>query len=118
MDNLKTPDSIIAELVSIRAEAQKGVTAQYEAEVKLARLTLDAELAEAKALLGAQGTVQERNALAKMHSSSQRLDADIAKAEFNRVKSKMKVLEMSQMSVQTQARLVELMYKSAGHGER
>lgn len=115
---LKTPDSIIAELVSIRAEAAKGVSAQYDAEVKLAKLTLDAELAEAKALLSAQGTVQERNALAKLHSATPRLDADIAKAEFNRVKTKMKMLEMSQMSVQTQARLVELMFKSAGMGER
>jgi hypothetical protein len=43
---------------------------------------------------------------------------EIAKAQFNRVKAKLKILEQAQMSVQTQARLVEMMYRSAGLGER
>jgi hypothetical protein len=118
MNDLKTPDSIIAELVHIRAEAQKGVDAQYRAEVKLAEATLAADRAEATVLLEAQGTVMDRQAVAKLKTEDERLAADLAKAEFNRVKTKMKVLEQAQMSVQTQARLVELMWKSAGQGER
>jgi hypothetical protein len=118
MNELKTPDSIISELVQIRAEASKGIDAQFQAEVKLAKLTLDLDLAEAKILLEAQGTVMDRQAVAKLKTEQERLDADLAKAEFNRVKTKMKVLEQAQMSVQTQARLVELQWKSAGQGER
>jgi hypothetical protein len=60
----------------------------------------------------------DRQAVAKLKTEDERLAADLAKAEFNRVKTKMKVLEQAQMSVQTQARLVELMWKSAGQGER
>jgi len=118
VSELKTPDSVIQELVGIRAEAAKGVDAQYRAEVKLAEATLAAETAEAKALLTAEGTVVDRQAMAKLKSGEERLNADIAKAEFNRVKTKLRLLEQAQMSVQTQARLIELMYKSAGQGER
>ena len=118
MTELQTPDSIIRELVQIRAEAQKGVTAQYDAEVKLANASLVLDTAEARALLDAQGTVVDRQAVAKLKTETERLEEAIARAEFNRVKTKMRLLEQAQMSVQTQARLVELMYKSAGTGER
>lgn len=114
----KTPDSIMAELVEIRAEAQKGVDALYNAELKLAELTLAADTAEARALLEAEGNVAERQAHAKIASGDAKLEHDIARAEYNRVKTKMRILEQAQMSVQTQARMVELMYKSAGQGER
>lgn len=118
MNDLKTPDSIIAELVQIRAEASKGVDAQFRAEVKLAEATLAADKAEALVILEAQGTVMDRQAVAKLKTEEERLAEALARAEFNRVKTKMKVLEHAQMSVQTQARLVELQWKSAGQGER
>lgn len=118
MNELKTPDSIIAELVQIRAEASKGVDAQYSAEVKLAKATLAADKAEALVILEAQGTVMDRQAVAKLKTEEERLAEALARAEFNRVKTKIKVLEQAQMSVQTQARLVELQWKSAGQGER
>lgn len=118
MTNLQTPDSIIAELVSIRAEAQKGVTAQYDAEVKLAKATLEVDRVESLSYLGHPGTAGEKSAQAKLSSLEAREDEMLAKAEYNRVKTKLRLLEQAQMSVQTQARLVELMYKSAGLGER
>jgi hypothetical protein len=118
MTGLVTPDSIIGELVAIRAEAQKGVEAQYEAERALAEATLALETAEAKALLDAQGTVVDRQAVAKLKTEDERFAEAIAKAKFNRVRTKLRLLEQAQMSVQTQARLVELMFKSAGMGER
>jgi len=114
----KTPDSIIAELVDIRAEASKGVDALYNAELKLASASLDSDMAEAKALLEAEGNVAERQAFAKIQASEARHNEAIARAEFNRVKTKLKILEQSQMSVQTQARMVEMMYRTAGQGER
>lgn len=118
IDELKTPDSVIAELVEIRAEASNGVVAQYDAEVKLAEATLAAERAEALALLNAQGTVVDRQATAKLKCEEERFAEALAKAEFNRVKTKLKLLEQAQMNVQTQARLIEMQYKTAGLGER
>lgn len=118
MKNLQTPDSIISELVAIREEASKGVEAQYEAESKLARATLKVETAEAVALLNAQGTVAERQSQSALRTEQEREAQYFARAEYNRVKTKLKLLEQAQMSVQTQARMVELMYKSAGMGER
>jgi hypothetical protein len=114
----QTPDGIIRELVEIRAEASRGIDALYNAELKLAQAGLDAELIEAKALLSAEGNVAERQAQAKLESASARLDESIARAEFNRVRTKLKVLEQAQMSVQTQARMVDMMYRTAGMGER
>lgn len=114
----KTPDSIISELVEIRAEAAKGVDALHNAEIKLAEASLAADTAEAKALLEAEGNVAERQAHAKIISADAKFQADVARAEYNRVRTKMKILEQSQMSVQSQARMVELMYRSAGMGER
>lgn len=117
-DDLQTPDSIIRELVQIRSEATRGIDAQFAAEQKLARAVIDAETAEAKALLMASGSVAERQAIAKVETEALRFAESIARAEYNRVKTKLKLLEQSQMSVQTQARLVELMYRSAGLGEK
>lgn len=108
---MKTPDSIIAELVEIRSEAAKGASALYDAEVKLAKASLEASTAEAKALLSSQGTVAERTAQARLDSADEKFAEDLARAEFNRVRTKIKILEQSQMSLQTQSRLVELMYK-------
>lgn len=114
----KTPDSIIAELVSIRAEASKGVSALHDAEIEYAETTLEFDAAEAKAILSATGSVIERQAIAKLETLELKMKMEIAKAKFNRVKTKLKILEQAQMSVQTQARLVEMMYRSAGLGER
>lgn len=116
--DLVTPDAIIAQLVDIREQAARGVSAQYEAEKKLAEATLAADTAEARALLDAAGTVVDRQAMAKLASEKERFAEAIARAEYNRVKTKLRLLEQAQMSVQTQARLVELMYRSAGIGER
>lgn len=113
MNEFKTPDSIIKELIDIRAEAQKGIAAQYEAQIKLAEATLAAQHAEAAALLSAEGTVVDRQALAKLKSEQARLEEAVARAQYDRVKTKLKILTDAQMSVQTQARLVELTWKTS-----
>lgn len=115
---IRTPDQIIAELVEIRNQAAQGVDAQFQAEAELVRLTLAAERAEALAVLEAQGTVVDRQAIAKLKSEEDRLAADLARAKLNRIKTKLKQLSEAQMNVQTQARMVELTYKTAGIGER
>ena len=117
-NEFKTPDSIIGELVSIRAEASKGVSALHDAEIAHAEASLEFDLAEARSILSAIGSVVERQSIAKIETAELRMKLEIAKAQFNRVKAKLKILEQAQMSVQTQARLVEMMYRSAGLGER
>jgi hypothetical protein len=113
MNRIITPDQIIDELVSIRQEAEKGISVQYQAELKMLQLELALDKAEAIAYLNADGTAGERNAKVKIMTENEALEYAVSKAEFKRVKIKMKHLELSQMSVQTQARLVELTYRSS-----
>lgn len=115
---IDSPDDIIKQLAEIRAEAARGVTAQYEAEVKMAELELVAETVEAKALLNAGGTVADRQAVAKIQAEEAALAAAIAKAEYNRVKTKLRHLDQAQSSLQTAARMLEVTWRTAGIGER
>jgi hypothetical protein len=116
--NFQTPDSIIHDLVEIRREAAKGVEALFAAEKELAQFELDYDKAYSLALLGAKGTVVDRQALALLESAEARERRDVARAVVVRVKTKLRLLSEQQMNVQTQARMVELTYKTAGIGER
>jgi hypothetical protein len=109
-----TPDQIIQELMRIRNESERGIGILSEAENKLLELELIAEKAEARALLAAEGTVVDRQAVAKLESAEERFEAGLAKIEVNRVKTKLKHLTESMMAVQTSARMVEIMWKQAG----
>lgn len=102
-----TPTQIIAELYRIQAEAAKGVMALYDAECKLADCENDYERTLQLAFLDSQGTVADRTAISRLKASEARLAADLARAEFNRVKLKLKQLELAQMSTQTIARQLE-----------
>jgi hypothetical protein len=113
MNQIITPDQIIDELVSIRQDAEKGIGVQHSAELNMLKLELVLDKAEAIAYLNADGTAGERNAKVKIMTENEALEYAVSKAEYNRVKTKMKQLELSQMSVQTQARLVELTYRSS-----
>jgi hypothetical protein len=107
-----TPLMVMGDLSHIRAEVQKGIAVLYDSECKLA----DAENAYERelqlAFINAQGTVADRTAVSRLQASEKRLAADLAKAEYNRVKTKLKALEMAQMSIQTQARLMETELKT------
>lgn len=118
MTSISTPDAIIAQLVSIREEAERGIRAQYEAEVKMAELELEAEKLEAIEFVKAVGSVAHKEAVAKLKSADARLAADVARAEFQRIKTRLRHLELAQSSLQTQARMVEITYRTAGIGER
>lgn len=116
--NFQTPDSIIQDLVAIRAEASKGVDALFAAEEEVAKCRLAYDSARSHALLDAKGTVVDREALATIHTETEKFALDIAVARLSRVKAKLRVLQDAQTSIQTQARMVELTYKTAGLGER
>lgn len=103
---------IVGELRHTQTEIQRGIGILYDCEIKLA----DAENAYDRelqlAFMNAQGTVADRTAVSRLQASDKRLAADLAKAEYNRVKAKLKALEMAQMSIQTQARLLETEIKT------
>jgi hypothetical protein len=115
---IEYPADVIRELAFIRVESEKGVAYLAEAEIKAVRLHLDAELLEAKEFIKASGTVADRQAVAKIMSHEQRLDAEIAKVEVNRVKTKLRQLSESLNATQTAGKMIELQWKTAGVGER
>lgn len=112
-----TPDQIINELIEIRENAARGVEVLHQAELKMLTAELELEKREAIAYLSAEGSIGERNAKVTLMTEQEALDHAVTKAEYNRVKSKLKQLELSQMSVQTQAKLVELTYRTAHVGQ-
>lgn len=117
MAEYKTPDSLIAEMVELRRELSKGVAALHNAQLKMSETALEADKAYSLALINAEGTVADREAVARLMSIDQRKDADVAKAVYDRVKTKMRVLETNLSSLQSQGKLVEVMYRTAGLGE-
>lgn len=106
MENL-TPSLVIQELTRIQTEAAKGVQALFDAESKLAGAERDYEVRLQTVFIESAGTVADRTALSRLEAAEARFQADLAKAELNRVKAKLKHLELQQLSTQTQARLLE-----------
>ena len=113
MSEIITPDRIIQALTELRREAEKGIEAQYQAEADLARKQTEAERIEATAFLRIDGLVSDRQALAKLESQEARLEAELAKAAYNRVRTKLNQLNQAQSALQTQARMVEITYQQA-----
>lgn len=107
MNGANTITDTIQELRHIQAEMAKGSNALFEAESKLAEAEYVYERTLALSFLQADGTAGERTATSKLEASDARLEADLAKAALNRVKSKFKTLELQQMGIQTISRLIE-----------
>ena len=95
------------QLADLIAENQKGATALFESEKALAEAEYDLDLVEQKAFLKAQGTVRDREALARLESAEVRLQRDLRRAEHNRIKVKIRTIESALMAVATQAKLIQ-----------
>lgn len=108
----ETPQSIIEELRRLTAEASKGPQAVYEAERRVAEAELAYDTEQAHAILSGSGTALERGAQAKLAASEQKFLLDLAKAELNRIKLKLKQLESAQVAVSVISRLVELEWRT------
>lgn len=93
----------IAELIQ---ENQKGTNALFEAERALAEAEYELDTVEQKAFIKAQGTVADRNALARLEAADARLRRDLRKAELNRIKTKIKGIETALMALGTQVKLM------------
>jgi hypothetical protein len=89
------------------AENSKGYTALYECEKLLAEADYELDTIEQTAFIGADGTVADRTAIARLKSSQNRLQRDLRRAEMNRVKMKIKSIETALMALGTQARLMQ-----------
>lgn len=101
-----TPLEISSQLSELVQENYRGVNAVFEAERKLAEAEYDLDTIEQTAFIGSEGNVAERNAQSKLESAEKRLARDLAKAEFNRVKLKLRAVESAMMASATQAKLL------------
>jgi hypothetical protein len=101
------PSQIVEEIARLTQENSRGAEALYEAEVALAHSEHELDLIEQRAFIKAQGTVADRTALAKLESADARLQRDLKRAQFNRIKTKIKTIETSLMGMGTQVRLVQ-----------
>lgn len=101
------PSNIISELQELTQTNRKGVDALFEAEYELAEKEHELDRVESKAFLEAQGTVADRQALARLEAADARFARDIAKAKVNRVKTKLRVIESEIMAVATRAKMTQ-----------
>lgn len=101
-----TPATIVEELRAVIVELRKGVAALAQAETKAVQLADEADRIEWRALINVQGTVADKNALAKLESADARLAADIARVEVTRIKAKIRALETESMAISVMAKQV------------
>ena len=107
-----SPGHIIQELQRLTAEMDKGSNALYDAECKLADADAAYDKALSLAFINNQGTVADRQAVAKLQSVDAKLQADLARAEFNRVKVKMKTLSDQATMMAVMSKNVELQWRT------
>lgn len=101
------PSEIQQQLADLIAENQRGATALFDAERKLAEAEYDLDTAEQRAFIAASGTVRDREAIARLEAAEKRLQRDLRRAEFNRIKVKIKAIEVGIMALATQAKLTQ-----------
>lgn len=109
---METPGQVIRELNLIRSQSEKGIEILAEAERKYLELQSESEKLEQSEFLKAQGTVADRTAISKLKSAEARFQAELAKAELNRVKAKIKHLSESLMAVMAAGKLVEMEWRT------
>lgn len=107
-----SPGQIIQELQRLTAEMDKGSNALYDAECRMADAEAAYDKAVSLAFINNQGTVADRQAVAKLQSVEAKLQADLARAEFNRVKTKMKTLSDQATMMAVMSKNVELQWRT------
>jgi hypothetical protein len=101
------PSEIALELSELTQSSRRGVQALYEAEVSLARSEADLDKAEAGAFISASGSVAERQATAKLACAELRFERDLAKAQVNRIRMKLRTIESELMAQATMAKILQ-----------
>ena len=105
---------MISEIQRLTAEAAKAPQAIYEAEKVVADKQLAYDRQSALEFMNAQGTVADRENIAKLNSGTERFELELAKAELNRVKNKARQLADAGVLTASIGRQVELIYRNAG----
>ncbi len=98
----RTPDVVLDDLRGVRREIARGSDFLFDAEVKAENAELAAQKAEDLAFFANEGSVDARKAAARLAAESELTQALVARAEYNRVKAKIKALELEQTSLQTE----------------
>ena len=101
------PSNIIKELQELTQTNRRGVDALFEAESDLAEKERELDKVEAASFLEAQGTVADRQALARLEAADARFARDIAKAKVNRVRTKLKTIESELIAQSTMSKLMQ-----------
>jgi len=101
------PSEIIKELQELTQTNRKGVDALFEAESELAEKENELDKVESKAFLESQGTVADRQALARLEAADARFERDLAKAQVNRVRTKLKTIESELIAQSTMSKLLQ-----------
>lgn len=92
-----TPDDLRAQLHQVGLELRKAAGAIESLEVEAERAELDAQACMDGVYLTAEGSVEDRKALARQECLGQRDGAVVARAGLNRARMKAKHLELEQM---------------------
>jgi len=108
---METPKEVIRELEKIRNQSEQGIALLAEAEIKYLELASAADRVEATELLSAQGTIVDRQAVAKLKAMDVRFEADLAKVELSRIKAKIRHLSESQMAVMAAGKLIQMEWR-------
>jgi len=102
VDEVRTPDHVLAEIRQTRGELLRGSSVLKDTEIAANRADLTADLAFDAAFMTAEGSIPERQAKGREASQEQRDVAFIAAAEHNRVKAKLRHLESALVSLQAE----------------
>jgi len=108
-----TPSHIVEELQRLTREMDKGTSALYDAECKMADAESAYDRAVSLSFINNSGTIADRQAVAKLQAVEEKLKADLAKAEYNRVKLKMKTLSDQATMMAVISKNVELQWRNA-----
>jgi len=95
------------QITELIVENAKGATALFETEINLANAENELDKVEQTAFLAAEGTVADRQAVARLKAGDVRLQRDIRKAEHNRVKVKISQISTALMALGTQVKLMQ-----------
>ena len=101
------PSNIIKELQELTQTNRMGVDALFEAETELAEKERELDKVEATSFLESQGTVADRQALARLEAADARFERDLAKAKVNRVRTKLKGIESELIAQSTMSKLMQ-----------
>lgn len=99
---MRTPDNVLEEIRTVRAQLMRASDAIAKARLNADRTDLEADLEFDKAFMTSDGSIPERQAVARHASQASRDVAFIAASELERVQKKTRHLEAALTSLQTE----------------